>query len=148
MCLLSFIFSVSDHLSFCFTFFLHGDSTVCASMDIREHPPIYSLSMDYLNEAAAASSVSALSNCQLANKLNGHQSLDSSQGQPKKHKPVTVILAPYGISATLTGISYRLTDSMTQKLIDDWCAFYPLNSVLMTDSLGDLPPVVEVISSK
>ncbi|CAH2086037.1 unnamed protein product [Euphydryas editha] len=31
------------HLSFSFAFFLHGESTVCASVDVRQHPPVRTL---------------------------------------------------------------------------------------------------------
>jgi len=28
-------------LTFAFNFFVHGDSTVCANVDVRQHPSVY-----------------------------------------------------------------------------------------------------------
>lgn len=38
----------SDHLSFSFSFFLHGESTVCASVGTMLHQPISRLTSDHL----------------------------------------------------------------------------------------------------
>lgn len=103
-------------MSFSFAFFVHGDS-VCASMDLREHPPVRVLSAEYLAEAAA-------------------------QSQNNDSKPKPVILAPFGLSATLTGQSFRAIDHQTQKVLKDWFAFYPPSK---NENL-DLPQIVEVIS--
>lgn len=35
-----FFFYSCWHLSFSFAFFVHGESTVCASVDVRQHPPV------------------------------------------------------------------------------------------------------------
>lgn len=51
-----------------------------------------------------------------------------------------VILAPFGLSGTLTGQSFRSPES-TAKFLDDWSHFYPLDK---TSSLTD-SSVVEVI---
>ncbi|GBP17131.1 Mediator of RNA polymerase II transcription subunit 13-like [Eumeta japonica] len=40
------------HLSFSFAFFLHGESTVCASVDVRQHPPVRTVSARRLQRAA------------------------------------------------------------------------------------------------
>ncbi|XP_059615269.1 mediator of RNA polymerase II transcription subunit 13 isoform X2 [Phlebotomus argentipes] len=110
----------SHHLSFSFAFFVHGDSTVCASMDLREHPVVRRLTPEYLAEAQA-----------------------NSGGEVR---PKPVILAPFGLSATLTGQTFRSgsMDPVTQKALDDWCAFYPLNT--SAKEATDLPPMVEVVS--
>lgn len=105
------------HPSLSFAFFVHGDSTVCASMDIREHPPVRPLTAEYLAEAQAA-----------------------QQNNEPNQRPV--LLAPYGMSATLTGQTFRNVDSQTQKVLDDWSAFYPLHN---KDTNG-IPPIVEVVS--
>lgn len=105
------------HPSLSFAFFVHGDSTVCASMDIREHPPVRHLTTEYLAEVQAA----------------------QQNNEPYQRQ---VVLAPYGLSATLTGQSFRNVDSQTQKVLEDWSAFYPLHN---KDTNG-LPPVVEVVS--
>lgn len=109
----------SMHLSYSFAFFVHGDSTVCASMDIREHPPVRPITMENLTEAQAAS----------------QQNADT--------KPKQVILAPYGLAATLTGQSFRNIDPQTEKVLNDWSAFYPLHS---KDTSSSMPPIVEVMS--
>ena len=64
-----------------------------------------------------------------------------------------MILAPYGLSATLTGQSYRETDHATQKLLDEWREFYVLPSWDRMDGAmyGDnshVAPVVEVVVGK
>lgn len=88
-------------------------------MDLRELPPVRPLSPEYLAEAAAQS--------------------NNNEAQPKH-----VLLAPYGLAATLTGQSYRVLDPTTQKYFEEWCAFYPL----CNRDNSDLPPFVEVISGK
>ncbi|XP_055701532.1 mediator of RNA polymerase II transcription subunit 13 isoform X2 [Phlebotomus papatasi] len=114
----------SHHLSFSFAFFVHGDSTVCASMDLREHPAVRRLTPEYIAEAQQTA--------------NGGGSVEV--------RPKPVILAPFGLSATLTGQTFRSgsMDPVTQKALDDWCAFYPLNTNGKDNS--DLPLMVEVVS--
>lgn len=110
----------SQHFSFSFAFFVHGDLTVCASMDLREHPPVRPLTPEYLAEAAA-------------------QKQQTTDAIPKP-----VILAPFGLSAVLTGQSYRALDPQSQKALQDWFAFYPL----CNRENNELPPIVEVVSGK
>lgn len=110
-----FFFHSSHHLSFSFAFFVHGESTVCASMDLRMHPAVRTLTLEYLEEAALADS-----------------------------KPKPVILAPFGLAATLTGQSFRAMDPVTQKALEEWALFYPM----CNRENSNLPPVVEVISGK
>ena len=45
------LFRFSAHLSFKFSFFLHGESTVCTSVDVRQHPPLWRLQMQHLAAA-------------------------------------------------------------------------------------------------
>lgn len=59
----------------------------------------------------------------------------------------SVILGPYGLSGTLTGVSYRLSEPSTQKLLDEWRQFFPIETKA---SQGDspeptMPAAVEVI---
>lgn len=96
---------------------MHGDLTVCASMDLREHPPVRPLTVDFLNEA-------------------------TTEFQTVDGKMKNVILAPFGLSATLTGQTFKAADSASQKLLDDWFSFYPLRN----NENSDLPPLVEVIT--
>ena len=42
----------SAHLSIRFSFFLHGESTVCASIDVRQHPPLRTLHQQHLTIAS------------------------------------------------------------------------------------------------
>ena len=41
-----------------------------------------------------------------------------------------VILSPFGLNGTLTGQSFKLSDSSTKKLIGEWKQFYPVTSNL------------------
>ncbi|KAG8288494.1 Mediator of RNA polymerase II transcription subunit 13-like, partial [Homalodisca vitripennis] len=92
----------SGHLSFSFAFFVHGESTVCASVDVRQHHPVRTLIRAHLQQAQAC--------------------LHSGTG-------VQVILAPYGMAGTLTGQSFKALDAQTQRLMDDWKHFYPTRDV-------------------
>ena len=65
--------------------------------------------------------------------------LDQQNNEPQQKQ---VILAPYGLAATLTGQTFRSIDSQTQKVLDDWSAFYPLHN----KETNGLPPIVEVVS--
>lgn len=53
-----------------------------------------------------------------------------------------VILAPYGLAATLTGKYYKPTDPVTKKTLREWSVFYPL----LRKTEHHYPPVVEVIA--
>lgn len=44
----------NTHLSFSFAFFVHGDSLVCASVDVRQHPPVRRLTKWHLQQAQAS----------------------------------------------------------------------------------------------
>ncbi|KAJ8280824.1 hypothetical protein GJAV_G00059490 [Gymnothorax javanicus] len=87
----------SEHLSCSFTFFLHGDSNVCTSVEINQHQPVYRLSEEHLSLA--------------------------QQGCG----PFQVILSPFGLNGTMTGQAFKLSDRPTQKLIQEWKQFYPIN---------------------
>ncbi|KAG5284635.1 hypothetical protein AALO_G00028840 [Alosa alosa] len=87
----------SEHLSCAFSFFLHGDSNVCTSVEINQHQPVYHLSEEHLTLAQQAST------------------------------PFQVILSPFGLNGTLTGQSFKLSDPPTQKLIEEWNQFYPIS---------------------
>lgn len=112
-----FCFIFSTYLSFSFAFFVHGDSTVCASVDVREHPPVYSLTRQHLAAAQA-----------------------STTGTP-------VILAPNGLAGNLTGVTFKNTDSNTTRFLEEWRQFYPVHSKYLSRDLdpGLPPPVVEVL---
>lgn len=150
-----FLSSSNHNLSFSFAFFVHGDSTVCASIDLREHPAVRRLTLDHIQQAAAASAA-AITNQQstppsypltaqtpLASPATGGPGSNNGESVPK---PQRVILAPFGMSGTLTGQVYRLgsLDMATQKALDDWCAFYPLT--VTVDHPDELPVMVEVVT--
>ncbi|XP_054714520.1 mediator of RNA polymerase II transcription subunit 13-like [Uloborus diversus] len=108
----------SPQLSFAFHFFIHGESTVCASVDVRQRIAV----------------------CQLT-----RQHLSLAQGC---HTGLKVILCPYGMAGTLTGQSYKETDITTQRLLSDWHHFYPLRSKNVKECVSDddqIMSAVEVI---
>lgn len=85
-----------SHLSFSFQYFVHGESAVCTSVDVRHHPPVRRLAHCHLASAA---------------------SLASS---------VSVVLAPYGMAGTLTGVTFGPGDPAVRRLLEEWGAFWPL----------------------
>ncbi|CAN7987204.1 unnamed protein product [Ixodes hexagonus] len=89
--------SSGPQLTFAFHFFVHGDSTVCASVDVRQHPAIHRLSRHHLLQTQAGT-----------------------------HTPTKVILGPFGLAGTLTGQGYKETDAATQSLLSEWNQFFPL----------------------
>ncbi|KAJ1530725.1 hypothetical protein ONE63_005583 [Megalurothrips usitatus] len=105
----------SPHLSFLFSFFVHGESTVCASVDVRQHPPVRTLSSQVLQQAQS-----------------------SQAGVP-------VILAPFGLAGALTGQSYKTVDQRTSGLLEDWKQFYPIDSRNSNCDDSSTPQAVEVI---
>lgn len=76
----------SEHLSCSFTFFLHGDSNVCTSVEINQHQPVYLLSEEHITLAQQSNS------------------------------PFQVILSPFGLNGTLTGQAFKMSDSATKKI--------------------------------
>jgi len=46
------VVAYSSRLSISFAFFLHGESTVCASIDVRQHPPLHCLRHPHLSVAS------------------------------------------------------------------------------------------------
>lgn len=173
-------------MSFSFTFFVHGD-TVCASIDLREHPAVRPLTKEHLAEAAAAFAAASGGNAaQRAGQQGqgpaqdraatpgagsgaaagvertggggatagaGTASLPASSPLEAGEKPPAaatptqarkVMLAPFGIAAILTGNSYKASDPMAEKILEDWASFFPLCNKDNTD----VPPVVEVVSGE
>ena len=87
----------ASHLSFSFQYFVHGESFICASVDVRQHPAVRRLTPQHLSGAKGAAN------------------------------PVHVLLAPFGLSATLTGVTYKNSDASVAKLLQEWHRFYPLD---------------------
>lgn len=48
--------TTNTHLSFSFAFFVHGESSVCASVDVRQHPPVRRLTRWHMQQAQASTS--------------------------------------------------------------------------------------------
>ncbi|XP_068630122.1 mediator of RNA polymerase II transcription subunit 13 isoform X2 [Battus philenor] len=94
------------HLSFSFAFFLHGESTVCASVDVRQHPPVRTLTAKRLARLAA-----------------GHAPRAQPRPPPAR---ANVILAPFGLEGRVTGREWSDSDAATARLLDAWRQLYPL----------------------
>uniref|UniRef100_A0A8C5G0P1 Mediator of RNA polymerase II transcription subunit 13 n=1 Tax=Gouania willdenowi TaxID=441366 RepID=A0A8C5G0P1_GOUWI len=86
----------NEHLSCSFSFFLHGESNVCTSVEIAQHQPAYRITEHHIRLAQT----SAI--------------------------PVQVVLSPYGLSGTLTGQAYKMSDPAARKLMEEWSYFYPM----------------------
>lgn len=128
-------------------------------MDIREHPPVRYLTIEYINEALKQTTQIQQNlenvNNNSSNKLFNNDSIenmtsnDFNNSGSQKNIPKSVILAPFGLSATLTGHSFQFSDQQSQKIINEWCEFFPLPlKDEKRDNLDDLPPLVEVISGE
>ena len=111
-----------SHLSFSFQYFVHGESAVCTSVDVRQHPPVRRLTHAHL---ATAASLSA---------------------------SVQVLLSPYGMAGTLTGVQFGSGDPTVRRLLEEWAAFWPLlgNSYSSRDPVSGeqiaMPAAVEVLN--
>ncbi|XP_026210342.1 mediator of RNA polymerase II transcription subunit 13-like isoform X2 [Anabas testudineus] len=86
----------SEHLSCSFSFFLHGESNVCTSVEIAQHQPAYHITEHHIRLAQTSIT------------------------------PIQVILSPYGLSGTLTGQAYKMSDPAARKLMEEWSYFYPM----------------------
>lgn len=87
---------VAPQLSFAFSFFVHGESTVCTSVDVRVLPPVYRLNRNNITVAQGSSS------------------------------GLNVIISPYGLAGVVTGQTFKDGDASVQKLLTEWEKFYPL----------------------
>lgn len=146
---------------------------MCASMDIREHPPVRPLNVEYLNKALQQQTQMQqnLENDKLfgnegINSNNNNNNIDEADNGEYSQtngclnlQPVTVILAPFGLSATLTGNSSEtLERQQTEKILNDWSAFYPLSFQKLSNDGDDekknknmqddlkIPQIVEIIA--
>lgn len=119
---------------------------------MREHPAVRPITAEHLAEAAAATNFSQTSNS--ANTGIGADGVlrspdaniqnNNGNGQSSPTKPRKVMLAPFGMAATLTGNSYKATDPLAEKFLEEFASFFPLCNKESTD----LPPVVEVVTGK
>ncbi|XP_035704664.1 mediator of RNA polymerase II transcription subunit 13-like isoform X3 [Folsomia candida] len=104
-------------LSFSFAFFLHGESTVCMSVDVRQHPSIKRVNKGHLQA------------CQSPNQV------------------LPVILAPHGLAGMLTGVGYRLNENGSNKILDEWKQFYPVEAALKSSLYDTTVPQTSHSSS-
>lgn len=132
---------------------------------MREHPAVRPLTKEHLAEAAAAFAAAASNsnsteqtspnspnatcegikeNAGCAPISGGANSTTNNSNTGGNTKPRKVILAPFGMAATLTGNSYKTNDPMADKILEDWASFFPLCNKENTD----VPPVVEVVAGK
>lgn len=111
-------------------------------MDIREHPSVRTLTEEYLNEVITNSQQN-IDDVDEKNEFNDIKSNNTMQ---------SVILAPFGLSAVLTGNKIESSEQHVDKIINDWNAFYPMKSSNSNEnessSTKTLPPLVEVISGE
>ncbi|XP_032239146.2 mediator of RNA polymerase II transcription subunit 13 isoform X2 [Nematostella vectensis] len=109
----------SDHLSFSFSFFVHGESSVCAAVEIQQHPQFRALTLDDLACAAT------------------------------KPEGLQVSLSPYGLPGFLTGHVYHADNAKTSNLLEEWRKFYPLDITPSwttgSSSVQDIPAMVVVV---
>lgn len=118
---------------------MHGESTVCASMDIREHPPVRPLTEEYLSEVIKNSQQNI-----------EHEDDDKEDFNDINHNVSmqSVILAPFGLSAVLTGNRSDNFDQFADKIVNDWNNFYPMKKLECGNASSIMSPLVEVISGK
>ncbi len=113
-----------NHVSYSFSFFLHGSSRVCTSVDMKLHKPLRILNTNDLQFLKFKMSQSfSFKN----NNNSSHKTTSKQRNQKKKNKfkGLNVILAPYGISARLIG--YLSNDSNESKMTClEWQQFYSL----------------------
>jgi mediator of RNA polymerase II transcription subunit 13 len=124
---------------------VHGESTVCASMDIREHPPIRPLTEEYLNEVIKNTQQN-IENCS-PNDDDEKEDFNNDIN----HNNVSmqsVILAPFGLSAVLTGNRSESCEQFADKIMNDWNNFYPMKDSDIISSQSKLPQLVEVNSGE
>ncbi|RUS84802.1 hypothetical protein EGW08_007417 [Elysia chlorotica] len=113
------------HLSFCFHYFLHGESQVCASIEVKLRPPVWKLTNHHISL------------------VQDNQA--SIQGE-------FLILAPHGLSGMLTGLTYQDNEhiSPAAKLFEDWAGYYPVKdspgaSSATGSGTNKVPNMVEVV---
>jgi len=90
----------SEQLSFKFEFFLHGEHTICTTLEVARHMKLFRLSYN------------------LFNKIVNSQLL---------HYPFEVLLAPSGLKAQLTGLTCKQHEETSVKVIEEFSKFYPMH---------------------
>ena len=120
--------SGGNHVSYSFSFFLHGLSRICTSVDVKLHKPIR-----YINK----------NDLIYLNKTIKYDKLSSSASHIISKLYLNVILSPYSLNGYLIG--YLPNDSeQSKKVIDDWKKYYPVRSIY-DDNGVELPRVLVVL---
>jgi mediator of RNA polymerase II transcription subunit 13 len=117
---------------------------VCASMDIREHPPVRPLTEEYLNEVIKNTQQN-VENCSPLNEDDDKEDFNDINHNVSMQ---SVILAPFGLSAVLTGNRSENYEQFAEKIVNDWNNFYPMKKLECDNSSSKMPQLVEVISGK
>lgn len=112
---------------------------MCASMDIREHPPIRPLTEEYLNEVIKNSQHS------MENEDDDKEDFHDINHNVSMH---SVILAPFGLSAVLTGNRSDNFEQFADKIVNDWNNFYPMKKLESDNASPVMSQLVEVISGE
>lgn len=110
------ILNDGTQVTFAFNFFLHGDSNVCANVDVRQHSAIYPISREDL--LSAQSTPGGLRGKLVSSRVYQLNTFLFSF--------YIVITAPFGLQAYLTGHVYKETDPSVQKFFADWRKVYPV----------------------
>lgn len=96
-CESSVVENSSNHLSFSFSFFIHGESSVCTAVEIQQQQKMRHLTLEDVAVAAT------------------------------KQEGLPVLLGPYGLSGFLTGQTSHMEEMVSAKLVEEWKKFYPLD---------------------
>lgn len=110
-------------------------------MDIREHPPVRPLTEEYLNEVTKNSQHNVESSS-----LNEDDDKEDFNDINHNISMQSVILAPFGLSAVLTGNKSENHEQFSEKIVSDWNNFYPMKKLECDPSSSKIAQLVEVVS--
>ena len=114
-----------NHVSYSFSFFLHGSSRVCTSVDMKLHRPIRLLNTNDLFRLKAKMGKLFAAGTSDTNNLPASLYSETAYSNRRMFRGIEVILAPHGICANLIG--YLSNDSAEAKLTcSEWQQFYAL----------------------
>ncbi|CAG0882394.1 unnamed protein product [Cyprideis torosa] len=114
--------STSIHLAFSLHFFIHGESTVCCAVDVRQNYHVYWLTKEHLSTALGAQTQTGLIG-------KAEQTQTGLIGEAEQTQTgLIVMLGPSGLFAHLTGRSFDYSDPGVRKTLEDWNRFYPINT--------------------
>lgn len=116
------------HLSFSFAFFVHGENTVCASVDVRQHPPVRKFTKSPSDaHNTKGSFLELFSIIKLNYVLYVYLYL----------LLFSVILAPFGLAGTVISPNNNNNNAASEPsathLLDPWQHFYPIDDESAVD---------------